>query len=355
MDWRRMLAYVTGTVDQELLLRNEYLLAENRILRGQVKGAPRISDGDRRTLAEIGKRLGRRALEEIASIVRPETILEWHRRLVARKFENPTQPRGRGRPPITAEVEQLIVRLASENRSWGYDRIVGALANLGIGVSDRTVANVLKRHGIPPAPTRRKGTTWKEFIQAHQSVLAAADFFTAEVWTLRGLVTCYVLFVIHLATRRVEIAGVTCSPNGAWMRQVGRDLTAVGTGALSGRRYLLMDRDTKFRAGFRSIVESSGTKCLRLPARSPNLNAVAERFVRSVKEECVERLVFFGERSLRRALDEFVAHYHAERNHQGKGNLLLFPRKEDEVGDSSDPVVCRPRLGGLLKFYRRVA
>ena len=171
------------------------------------------------------KRLGKRALEAVANIVKPETLLGWHRRLVAKKFDGSKNRQYPGRPRVDADIEELVVRLAQENKSWGYDRIAGALANLGHEVSDQTVGNILKRHGIPPAPERKKTTTWTEFIRSHMDVLAATDFFTAEVWTQGGLVTYYVLFFIHLATRRVHIAGITPHPNEPWMIQVARNVT----------------------------------------------------------------------------------------------------------------------------------
>jgi len=197
MQWARILAYITGKVDQELLLRNEYLAAENRILRAQIKGRLQLTDGERATLGEIAHRVGRNALEEIAHAAKPETILGWFRRLVAQKFDGSKNRKKVGRPRIDAEVEQLIVRMARENRNWGYDRIVGALANLGYEVSDQTVGNVLDRHGIPPAPERKHTTTWAEFIRSHLAVLVGTDFFSVEVLTLRGLVTHYVLFFLH--------------------------------------------------------------------------------------------------------------------------------------------------------------
>src|SRR3989442_5140045 len=189
MSWKTLLAYITGTVDQELLLRNEYLATENRILRNQIKGRMRLSDGERKALAVIGQKLGKQALEEVAKIVKPDTILGWQRKLVAQKCDGSQQRKAPGRPPIDQELEALVVRMARENRSWGYDRIVDALANLGYTISDQTVGNILKRHGLPPAPERKTTTTWKEFIRTHMDVLVATDFFTAEVWTLRGLVT----------------------------------------------------------------------------------------------------------------------------------------------------------------------
>jgi len=186
MDWKILLAYITGSVDQELLLRNEYLVTENRLLRTQIKGRIRLSDGERKTLAEIGKKLGKQALKEVASIVSPDTILAWHRKLVAQKFDGSQQRKAPGRPTIDQELEALVVRMAQENRSWGYDRIAGALQHLGYTISDQSVGNILKRHGIPPVPERKTTTTWTEFIRTHMDVLVATDFFTAEAWTLGG-------------------------------------------------------------------------------------------------------------------------------------------------------------------------
>src|SRR5262245_17455846 len=353
MDWARILAYVTGTVDQELLARIEYLAAENRILKAQLKGRLRLSDAERATLAEIGHRFGRKALAEVATVARPDTILAWHRQLVARKFDCSKARRSPGRPRIKREVEQLIVRMARENHGWGYDRIVGALANLGYKVCDQTVGNVLQRHGLLPAPERKRTTTWATFIRIHLALLAGTDFFTAEVLTLRGLVTYYVLFFIHLESRRVDIAGTTVHPDEPWMQQIARNVTMEECGALRDCRYLLHDRDTKYTQSFRAIIASGRVEPLVLPARSPNLNAYAERWVRSVKEECLSKVVLFGERSLRRALRDYVEHYHVERNHQGKGNVLLFPSDADIRRAGS--VQCRERLGGHLHYYYREA
>ena len=258
-------------------MRNEYLAAENRILKAQLQGRLRLSDAQRATLGEIGHRLGREALGEVATAALPDTILGWYRRLVARKFDGSRVRRAPGRPPISKEIQELIVRMAKENRSWGYDRIVGALANLGYQVSDQTVGNVLRRHGIPPAPERKRTTTWAEFIRAHLAVLAGTDFFTVEVLTLRGLVTYYVLFFIHLESRKVEIAGITTHPTDQWMKQMARNVTMERRGALGDSRYLLHNRDTKYTASFLAIIESAHVKTLQLPTRSPNLNAYSER------------------------------------------------------------------------------
>ena len=350
MDWPHLLAYITGTVDQELLLRNEYLVTENRILRHQLKGRVRLSDGERTALAKIGQKLGKKALEAVANIVTPDTILAWHRKLVAQKCDGSKRRKGLGRPKVDPELEALVVRMAQENRSWGYDRIVGALANLGHTISDQTVGNILKRHGIAPAPERKTTTTWKEFIRMHMDVLVATDFFTVEVWTLGGLVTYYVLFFLRLGTREVQVAGVTPHPNAVWMVQVARHVTMEEWGFLSPGQSLIHDRDGKYCPAFQQIIDAAGVTRVPLPPRSPNLKAYAERWVRSVKEECLARLILCGEASLRHALTQYVEHFHHERHHHGKGNVLLFPVISQDP-ERAGPMQCRERLGGLLKYY----
>ena len=355
MDWVRILAYITGTVDQELFLRNEYLAAENRILKAQLKTPLRLTDAERMTLAEIAHRLGRKALEDVANVVKPDTLLGWYRRLIARKFDGSKSRRYPGRPRINDEIEQWVVRMAKENSDWGYDRIVGAMANLGYRLSDQTVGNILHRNGISPAPARKRTTTWADFIRVHMAVLAGTDFFSVEVLTLRGLVTYYVLFFIRLESRRVEVAGITQHPNEAWMKQIARNVTMDEWGFLDNCSYLIHDRDTKYCQSFRDIVESGDVRTLPLPARSPNLNAFAERWVKSVKDECLSKLILFGEASLRRTLREYVVHYHVERNHQGKDNVLLFPVATKAMNHGDGSVGCKERLGGLLKYYHREA
>lgn len=351
MHWARLLAFITGAVNQELLLRNEYLVAENKILRAQIKGRLNLSAAERKTLAEIGHRLGAEILADIANVARPETILAWYRKLVAKKFDGSKNMKNSGRPKIDSEVEQLIVRMATDNPTWGYDRIVGSLSNLGYEVSDQTVGNVLKRNGLPTSPERKKTTTWAEFIRSHLAVLAGTDFFSVEVLTCRGLVTYYVLFFIHLESRRIEIAGITPHPKEPWMMQMARNLTMEGWGFLNNCSYLIHDRDTKYTASFREILRTGNVTALPIPPRSPNLNAYCERWVRSVKEECLSKLILFGEGSLRRALNQYVEHFHEERNHQGKGNVLLFPGKAAYSRDGS--IRCKERLGGMLRFYYR--
>src|SRR5919197_960685 len=287
MDWKTLLVYITGSVDEQLLLRNEYLVAENGIVRDQIKGRLHLSDAERTTLAEIGKKLGKQVLEEGAKVAKPATIVGWHRKLVAQKFNSSMQRKSLGRSRVNKEPEDLVVRMAQENRSWGYDRIAGALAHLGYDISDQTVGNILKRRGLPPAPARQKTTTWKEFIRRHMDVLWATDFFTTEVWTRGGLGTYDVLCFIHLETRQGRIAGVTPHPNEPWMRQMARHVTMVTGAVLEPGQYLIHDRDTKFCAAFQQIIDEAGVERVGLPPRSPNLNAYAERWVRSVKDEAL--------------------------------------------------------------------
>ncbi|GAF70653.1 unnamed protein product [marine sediment metagenome] len=250
-------------------------------------------------------------------------------------------------------ITELTIRMARENPRWGYTRIQGALHNVGHRVGRTTVANILKAHGIDPAPERGKRTTWGQFLKAHWSVLAAADFFTVEVWGPRGLVTFYVFFVIELATRRIDVAGITASPGEPWMMQIGRNLTDPIDGSLAENRFLILDRDTKFTVAFRGLLTESGVEVVRLPYRSPNLNAYAERFVRSIKDECLSRMIFFGERSLRKATREYAAHYHRERNHQGIDNRLI--EADDRAKLPFSAIECAHRLGGMLRFYHRGA
>jgi hypothetical protein len=227
-------------------------VAENRILRDQIQGRMRLSDAERQTLAEIGKKLGKKALAEVAHVVKPDTILGWQRKLAADKFDGSDQRKSPVRPRVNKELEDLIVRMAKDNRSWGYDRLAGALADLGYDISDQTVGNILKRRGLPAAPERQKTTTWREFIRSHIEVLWATDFFSTEVWTLGGLVTFYVLFLIKLDTREVHIAGVTSTPNEQWIKQIARNLTMEEWGVLKPSQYLIHD-------GIRSSVRPSNS------------------------------------------------------------------------------------------------
>src|SRR5262249_32230883 len=307
-----LLLALAGWVNRHQQQIIEYLVEENLVLKEQLKGRRlRLSDDQRRRLGAKGRRLGRRVLRQVATIVTPATILRWHRQLIARKWTfTPTRP---GRPGVMKEISTLIVRMATENPAWGYARIQGALKNLGHSVARSTVANVLKDQGIPPAPDRP--SSWRTFLRAHWGEIAGADFFTSEVWTPRGLITYYTLFVLDLRSRRVYVASSTPTPDAWFMAQAARRLTDPVDGFLAKHRVLVCDRDTKWTNGFHRIVQGAGVRIVQTPVQAPDANAYAERFVRSIREECLDRLILFGERRLLHTLDEFVAHYHGERNH----------------------------------------
>ncbi len=316
------------------------------MLRRQVGGRRlRITDDERRRLAARAYLLGRRALRNVATIVTPETLLRWHRQLIARKWTY--AKRGTRHRGVFPEIRQLVGRMAEENPTWGYTRIQGALKNFGHAVGRTTIARILRARGISPVPERP--TSWQTFLRAHWGEIAGADFFTTEVWTWRGLVTFYTVFVIELASRRVQILGSTPHPDDAFMRQVARTLTIAGGNVC---HVLICDRDTKWSEAVIACLREAGIRAVRTPYRAPNANAYAERFVRSIKEECLRRVIPFGERHFRHTVAEFVAHYHHERNHQGLGNELIeAPPAHDRVGR----IRRRQRLGGLLNYYSLAA
>ena len=348
-----LLMAMSGWVHRRQLLVIEYLETENRLLKGKLKGKRlRFTDVERALLARKAKALGRRALFQLDTLVSPDTLLRWHRRLIARKWDYSHQRRC-GRPETARVISDLICRMALDNSAWGYTRIQGALLNVGHIVGRGTIANILLRNGIEPAPERGKRTRWSTFLKAHWAVLTASDFFCVEVWTPRGLVTHHLLFVISLVDRAVQILGITTNPNEAWMLQVIRNGFDCEEGLLCEKRYLIIDRDAKYSDGIRRLIVSHGIEVIRLPPRSPNLNAYAERLVRSIKEECLNRMIFLGQASLRRAVSEYVVHYHHERNHQGLSNRLIRPIVADT--DNRGAVRRRRRLGGMLNYYGRMA
>jgi transposase InsO family protein len=344
-----LLVAVTAWLDRRERETLAYLIEENRLLRRQLGGGRlRLTDDDRRRLAARAHRLGRQALREIATIVTPDTLLRWHRQLVARKWTYAT-PRSTRRG-VLGEIRRLVVRMAVENPTWGYTRIQGALKNVGHRVGRSTIARILKAHGIPPVPERP--TSWQTFLRAHWGAIAGADFFTTEVWTWRGLVTYYTVFVIDLASRRVQIVASTPHPDERFMQQIVRTMTVADEGLLGQHRVLICDRDTKWSALVRARLGEVGIRVVQTPYQAPNANAYAERFVRSIKEECLDRVIPLGERHFRRVITEFVAHYHLERNHQGLDNRLIAGMPStDAVGR----VRRRSRLGGLLNYYERAA
>ena len=328
-----------------------YLKDENALLVEKLGGRVRLTDQERRRLGKLGHELGRKGLREIANIASPDTILRWFRELVAKKYDG-SKRRGPGRPRKAAEIARLLIRMATENPRWGYTRLRGALSNLGYRIGRTTIKRVLKEQGIVPAPIRGRSMSWATFIKAHLDAIAAADFFIVEVVSWLGLIRYQVLFLIDIASRRVEIAGITRNADGVWMDQVARNLLDVEDGFLLGKRFLLLDRDPLYTMEFRAALERAGVEVVRLPARSPNLNAFAERFVLSIRRECLDRIVPLGEGHLRRVVSEFVAHYHRERNHQGLENRLI---EAATPANGNGSVVRQERLGGILSFYHRAA
>jgi len=273
--FRFVLIAVAGWMNQRQLQVIDYLREENRVLREQLGGRRlRLNDDQRRRLAAKAKGLGRKLLSEVATIVTPETLLAWHRKLIAQKYDG-SGKRGPGRPRTAEEIETLVIRMAEENLDWGYRRIQGTLSNLGHEIARSTIADILQRRGIEPAPERKRKTTWKEFLSRHWELIVAADFFTVEVWTRRGLQRFVVLFFIELSTRRVEIAGIAATANGFWMDQIGRNLTDSMDGILNGKRYLIHDRDPLFTGEFLDTIASVGVESVKLPPRSPNLKDYA--------------------------------------------------------------------------------
>ena len=343
-----VLGVLTGWLDRREREAVGYLIEENRLLRRQLGTRRlRLNDDDRRRLAARAYRVGRAALREIATVATPDTLLRWHRQLIARKWTYASQPRRRG---ILLEIQRLVVRMAEENPTWGYTRIQGALKNVGHRVGRSTIRRILKSAGLPPVPQRP--TSWTTFLKAHWGVIAGADFFTTEVWTWRGLVTYYTVFVIDLASRRVQVLGSTPYPTELFMDQVARMVTAADDGLLVRHRVLICDRDRKWSRAVRRRFADAGIRVVLTPARAPNANAYAERFVRSIKEECLDRMIPLGARHFRHALTEFVEHYHRERNHQGLDNRLIAGTPVIEI---TSRVRHRPRLGGILNFYERAA
>ena len=243
--------------------------------------------------------------------------------------------------------------MARQNPSWGYTRLRGALKNVAFELGRSTIARILKENGLEPAPTRGRTMDWKTFLAVHWDAVASADFFTVEVVTCRDLVRYFVLFVMRLKTRRVCIAGISHSLDAAWMAQVARNLTDAKDGFLKDVRHLIVDRDPLYTEQFKTILASGAVELFKLPPSSPNLNAFAERWVRSIKEECLDRVVPLGERHLRHLVSEYVKHFHTERNHQGLANVIPFPHAISAKDGAT--IHRRDRLGGLLRYYHREA
>jgi putative transposase len=349
-------------INERMARQLDYLLEEVRVLREvytEATGRKRVpfTDEQRKRLAIAGKALTPEERETCCQLARPKTILEWFRKLTAQPYDGSKQRRKPGRPRRADEIRQLVVRLANENITWGYTKIRDAMRGLKIEIGRTTVANILAKAGIEPAPERTRKRTWKHFMRSHWEMLCACDFFTVESLGVFGTVRYSVFFVIELHSRAVHLAGVRIDPDEKWMMQMARNLLDCEDGFLRNATHLVHDRDPLFTKAWRELLKSGGVKSVRIPASSPNCNPYAERFVRTVRDECLRHFVVFGERHLRHLLREFVAHYNTERYHQGLGGKLVRPSSVTVGNDngSGGGIECRSRLGGLLNFYRREA
>ena len=328
-----------GVKDIELLV----LRHELEVLRRQV-ARPKLRAADRALLAAAACHLPRSSRG--ARLVTPRTLLRWHRALVRRKWRQP--PGRRGRPPVPAEVRAVVLRLARENPRWGHRRISGELAKLGLRVSPTTVRRLLARAGLGPAP-RRSGPGWREFLRAQAASIVACDFFTVESVLLRRY---YVLFFIAHASRRVWLAGCSTNPTGAWVTQQARNLGL--DLADEGMRFLIRDRDSKYSGAFDEVFRSSGIRIVKTPVRAPQANAIAERFVRTVRAECLDWLLILNRRHLERVLRVYVEHYNTQRPHRA---LKLQPPQPAEPPPTPTigEIQRHDRLGGLIHEYYRDA
>lgn len=332
----------------------QYLTQEIKFLLAHLTRRPKPTESEKAVLARAAKALDPVYLEKTFNLFTPATLYRWYRELAAKKWDYSHYKKGPGRPRISKALENLIVKLALENPNDGYETIVGRLKILGFETNAETVQNVLNRNGILPSPDRKTGLTWKEFLEIHWDNLAATDFFTWEVLTPFGLVTYFILFFIRLKDRKVHIAGVTVHPNEGWMLQIARNTTDPESGFFKPGMILLHDRDGKYTAHFDRLLNESGVKTIKLPPKSPNLNAYAERWIRSVKEQCLSRMIITDEKYLRKALKEYAEHYHHERAHQGIGNVIPFPMPENNIGSLEGKITRKSRLGSLLNSYFRV-
>ncbi len=348
--WTILLVMLAGWLNRHQQDVIEYLKEENKILHEKI-GTKRIllNDKQKIRLSRLAKKLGRKVLEDACCAFSPDTLLGWHRKMVARKYDGSDKRKG-GRNRIAPEVEALIIMLARKNKTWGSRRIKGALKHLGYKVCHTTIDKVLLRNGYDPSPDRGRRTQWSEFLKSHWESLAAIDFFTQEIYTWAGLTRYYVLVCIDYSTRKVEVVGISQQPHGAWMKQMARNLTDPFSGFLKDKKYFIHDREPLFTKEFRDILKDSGVKPIRTLPMSPHLNCVIERFIKTIKTECLNRMLIFGERHLEYITFEFVTHYHTERPHQGLDNEIIEPPPQ-----GTGEIVCRERLGGLLKSYRRAA
>jgi len=338
----------------ELARQVQYLVAENKILRSRIPGPVRTTEPERRRLVRLGMAVGP-ALKDLITIVGYDTFRRWARGGgYRRRVRNPKRPPGR--PRTEAGFQELVVRLARENPTWGYSRILGELRKLGVlSVCRSTVRNILKAHGIEPAP-ERDDPTWAEFIKRHADTLWACDFFTAKVITPRGMRPASVLAFIHIKSRRVIATRATFHPTRQWSADAAACLCqAVGEAGLPKPTVLIRDNDSKFGEPFDGELALHGIKAERTPIRAPLCNAHMERWIQSLRRECLDHFVPVGLGHLDHLVSEYLTHYDCERPHQSMGNLPLAGRDPPVPPDPAGEVVCKARLAGVLRHYVREA
>jgi putative transposase len=345
-----LLHILLSHIDHKTLALLRFYEYQLDFLKRRVPGRLLPEQAEKTALGRLATEIGRPDLEGRELLFHPETLFRWHRELVCQKYDGSMQ-RGPGRPSAWGHLSAKVLSLAQENPGWGAPRIHGQLMHLGYHASEPTIWRLMRRLGLDPNPPKNR--RWSDFLARHQAAIVATDFFTIHTVTAQGLRTFYALFFIQHDTRKVHLGGVTEHPTEAWAAQVARNLSMDDPGFLQGRRFLILDRDPAFGRAFRQVFKSAGVRPLVLPKESPNLNAIAERWIRSVRQECLNDLPLLpGIASIKHVLEQYLAHYHQERAHQGLGNVIPFPVTPPRLmAPANGKLQCRSRLGGLLNFY----
>ena len=353
--WLTLISCLAYCIDKELYKVIEYLREQVRVLvEHQEKQNKRIllTKSQKMRIASKAKRLSRKMLEQCTELFTVDTIMRWYQKLVAEKYDGSHCRTYPGRPKISQNIVHLVIKFKKENPRWGYQKITDQIEYLGHKISRSSVKNILIENGYDPEPDLTIKSTWHEFIRSHWDVLAACDFFTIELLVGRKLIRCTVFFVMELASRKVFFAPIKPQPDGEYMLQTAKILTDYEDGFLKNKRFLIHDRDPLYTTdGFHDILRASGIEPVKLPPRSPDLNPYAERFVKSVKFECLNHLILSSVKQLEYVLNQYRDYYHHERIHQSLGRII---EPKHQIDDTSE-IVCVERLGGLLKSYHRLA
>jgi putative transposase len=351
-----VLTMLAGWINRHQQEAINYLTEENRIIKEKYlteTGKKRIilNDKQRRKLAVLAKKVGRKKLFDISNIFSPDTLMDWYRKLVAAKYDGSKKRRKPGRPRIPDDVRQTIIDIARNHKHLGYRMLYGYLKYLGIKVSIASIRRILQEEGIEPAPDRAEKTSWNDFIKMHWNSLSAADFFTKEVFTKNGLVRYMVLVVIHYNTRKVEVAGIVPQADGEWMKQAARNLTDPFDGFLKDKKYVIIDKDSVYTKQVRQIFRDGGVRCIRTTPACPNMSPYIERFIRSIKHECLNKMIILGEKHLRHCVETYCEFYNTSRPHAGLDYNMIAPMPPPEDGR----IVCKEWLGGVMKSWHRAA